>query len=179
MSKTPKFLTTGFLLHFSIGIQVLSLSLIENGRFEVPKISLKLLNRDRITTFDLFSHGLKGKIALGYGQKNSADFEFATEDIKDIINDSFDNAESYFYSCNTGTGENSFAQNWANKVGGTTHAFVGKSDYAHINEGSSLAIKFARFINGGVSYLGSSNYPIAGTTLLDDGRRPYMTIFLP
>ena len=65
-----------------------------------------------------------------------------------------------FYSCNTGTGENSFAQLWENIAGGKTWAFEGKTNYAKMYIGESNLMKLSRVKNG-FSYLGAWNYPIA------------------
>lgn len=67
--------------------------------------------------------------------------------------DAFDNPNSAFYSCNTGrdiSGEwgSNFAQRWVNISGGTTWAFIGKTDYSQINSGESLGNKFSRKIHG-------------------------------
>ena len=54
-------------------------------------------------------------------------------DIKGYSGDAFHNPESWFWSCNLGTGGvDSFGQAWVNKVAGTTWAFEGKSDYRYI-----------------------------------------------
>lgn len=79
--------------------------------------------------------------------------------------DAFDNPNSAFYSCNTGrdvSGEwgSNFAQRWVNITGGTTWAFVGKSDYSKMNRGEGINNKISRY-KFGFSYYGSANYPVA------------------
>jgi hypothetical protein len=65
-------------------------------------------------------------------------------------------------------------------VGGTTWAFVGKSNYANINVGGSCKSKLSR-LNFGFSFHGSVNYPVAGTTPVASGHwqghTPFMTTF--
>lgn len=131
---------------------------------------------DRITKFVVFSHGLTdGTISLGFNYStynNKLDIkvsDITTNKIKTY--DAFDNPNSCFYSCNTGTsGNSSFAQAWVNITGGKVWAFVGKSDYEQINKGQGLDIWTSRKLNN-FSLLGSANYPIAGQSA-------YMTTFV-
>lgn len=129
----------------------------------------KTRHLDRITSFVVFSHGLannNGTISLGYNYNSNYNKDLNID--KDDINNSiyataFSNPTSIFYSCNIGTSkENSFAQAWVNKFGGTTKAFSGKSSFENIN-GSAIAhplIWFSRKLHG-FSYYGSANYPEA------------------
>ena len=90
---------------------------------------------DKITKFAVFSHGMKGKLMLGYNYNTSynTDLNIYTSDIARIDCNAFDNPNSWFGSCNTGTGgSNSFAQAWANRVGGKTWAFEGQTTYNYI-----------------------------------------------
>ena len=123
--------------------------------------------KDRIKKFVVFSHGLPdGTLALGYNYDeqnynkglNLYLSDITTDKIKTY--DAFDNPNSMFYSCNTGTGSNSFAQKWVNITGGKTWAFSGKTDYSHINDNASWTIRLSRLYYG-FSYFGSQNYPIA------------------
>ena len=138
---------------------------------------------DKITKFALFSHGLSSSVELGYGFSNKDAFSLDKSWIGGLFDEAFSNANSVFYSCNTGTnGADSFAQAWANKSKGKTWAFVGKSDYTHIFDGQTLEIKMARFL-GGFYWGGSWNLPIAGTTKVEigpwKGYTPFMKVFSP
>lgn len=116
---------------------------------------------DPIRNFTVFSHGFgDGTISLGYNYSSyNEDLDFGISDIERISSEAFENPISIFYSCNTGTGDNSFAQNWVNKVGGDTWAFSGYTWYGDINTDASKTIKLSRFLHG-FSYYGSANYPI-------------------
>lgn len=90
---------------------------------------------DKITSFTLFSHGLKGKIPLGYNYSSSynANLDLTVANIKNINGKAFDTPLSWFYSCNTATGgRKSFAQAWVNQVGGRTQAYEGKTTYQYM-----------------------------------------------
>jgi hypothetical protein len=92
----------------------------------------------------------------------------------------FSNTVSFLASCNPGTSYGtSFAQAWANKTGGTTYAFVGKSDYTYINSGSNNLLSKWQHFWGSFYNGGSYNYPIAGTTLTAAGESPYLHTFRP
>lgn len=146
---------------------------------------------DKITSFTVFSHGFEGKISLGYNYDNDGynkSLDFSTGDIDSIHSYAFDNPTSWFYSCKTGTGgNNSFAQAWANQVGGTTWAYKGKTTYQYImypREYFTFGAKVNRALGGkwadyadavellrmrfGFSFAGSMRYPEAadGATLL-------------
>ena len=115
----------------------------------------------------VFAHGIPGKIMLGYDyNREHAEFTISMDDlVTDKIKtfDAFNNPNTMFYSCNTGTdiseewGSN-FAQKWVDLAGGTTWAYVGKTDYSHINDGESWSSKWSRRQHG-FSYCGSNNYP--------------------
>ena len=101
------------------------------------------------------AHGVEGSIELGYGNyfaKNQ--LSFSTSHISRLFADSFDNPNSCFYSCNTGTGESSFAQMWVNKTNGITWAVRGKTSYYNIFD---YMLKYDGFYK-----YGSDNYPDAG-----------------
>ena len=118
---------------------------------------------DKITKFTVFSHGVKGKVTLGLGQPNSNTLDLDKNWIGGVFGEAFNNPNSAFYSCNTGTGgDDSFAQAWVNQVGGRTWAVAdGKTDYANMNQGESWLDKLNRAVNGFNTY-GSRNYPTAG-----------------
>ncbi len=107
---------------------------------------------DKITKFTVFSHGMTGKLMLGYNYSTSynSNLNFYTSDIARIDSNAFDNPDSWFGSCNTGTGgSNSFAQAWASKVRGKTTAFEGKTTYAYImfpREYGGVFNKVTRFL---------------------------------
>jgi hypothetical protein len=124
---------------------------------------------DKITNISFFSHGLlNGTIPLGYnyGIRNES-LDFIPVQIQNINLNAFDNPYAQFYSCNTGTGEYSFAQSWVDQVGGQAWAVSPKSGesnaktvYTHINEGQPFNYKISRFFNG-FSLFGSANLPTA------------------
>lgn len=137
---------------------------------------------DKIEKFALFSHGWDGTISLGYNYSiYNTNLDLKTSDISKISGSAFDNPNSAFYSCNTGTsGSSSFAQKWVNQVSGKTWAFVGKSEYTYMNSGESWESKVSRF-NFGFSFYGSANYPIGATSIVTfgpwKGSSPFMTSF--
>ena len=113
--------------------------------------------------------------------------DFSKSDINKINSNAFDNPISWFYSCNTGTGDSSFAKAWVNRVGGTTWAYSGKSEYTYMmypREYFTFGAKVNRALGGkwadyqkgvailrksfGFSFAGSVRYPEAadGATLL-------------
>ena len=126
---------------------------------------------DLITKFVVFAHGNPGEIMLGFDYQHYNDEftltmdDLTTDKIKTF--DAFDNPNSAFYSCNTGTdisdewGSN-FAQRWVNLAGGTTWAFIGKTNYSEMNKGESWSNKVLRAVYG-FSTMGSKNYPGAGS----------------
>ncbi|MNN58218.1 hypothetical protein D3C81_1732550 [compost metagenome] len=146
--------------------------------------------KDKITSYTLFSHGLKEMVPLGYDYSNSRnkDLDLTKSNIKNINSNAFDNPTSWFYSCNTGTGgDKSFAQAWVKQVGGTTWAFKGKTTYRYMvypREYFTYKAKITRKLGGkwaeyeegvellrmryGFSFAGSVRYPEAakGATLL-------------
>lgn len=115
---------------------------------------------DPIRKFTVFSHGLVGKVSLGYNQKNVKELELDYYWTRGISSEAFDNPNSAFYSCNTGTDKygwgSSFAQMWANKAGGRTWAARGKTDYLEIMN-YIFSNKWSR--NEFFSVKGSDNYP--------------------
>ena len=120
----------------------------------------------QISSFTVFSHGLVGKVSLGYNQGNkTASLEMTTDGIsKNVIGEAFSAYQySTFYSCNTGTMRFpalSFAQVWANIVGGTTKAAVnGTTWYGDINKGEGLLAKADWKFNG-FRQNGCKNYPV-------------------
>jgi len=131
----------------------------------------KVRNNDQITHLSVFSHGLaadNGIIALGYDYgAGNENLNLTTKDIHITSKSAFaKNAKTTFYSCNTGTAEkHSFAELWANRVGGVTIAYKGTTDYAGVAD-NSLAAKIARRLIGlryGVSaYGGNPSLPVAG-----------------
>ena len=110
---------------------------------------------------------------MGFYWSNSNEFELTKSDISRIRDYAFSGENrSIFYSCNTGTtGESSFAQAWADRTGGTTWAFYGKSDYEHINDNQPFADRITRFL-GDFRWRGSRNLPVAG-------ENAYMSAFIP
>lgn len=133
-------------------------------------------NNDQITKFTVFSHGWQGTMSLGYKYTSgyNKELNFNVSDINSISHSAFNNPASWFGSCNLGTGgKNSFGQAWVNRVGGTTWAFEGKTDYTYIVYpkgyvgwqpwwwGTRYSILKARKEYGFIM-TGSYRYPIAG-----------------
>ncbi len=117
---------------------------------------------DQITRLALFSHGVPGSVELGYNQSNCSDLSLDTNWIGGIFSVAFNNPNSAFYSCNTGTnGDNSFAQNWVNMAGGRTWAVVNNTTwYGNMNNDETLQDKLDRWHVGFNPY-GSRHYPVA------------------
>ena len=123
---------------------------------------------DKIKKFVVFSHGFEsGTLSLGFNYGNyNEDLNLYLSDIttdKIKTYDAFENPNSMFYSCNTGTGVNSFAQHWVNITGGKTWAYQGKTEYSYINNNQVWTIIVSRQLHG-FSYYGSQNYPTASST---------------
>ena len=121
---------------------------------------------DPIKKFSLFSHGTtadNGTVSLGFGFSNSKDLELKVNDIYKMNENAFNNPDSSFASCNTATaGSESFAQKWVNRFGGTTWAYIGQSDYVHINDGNSFDSEWSHVILHTFYWGGSNNLPIPG-----------------
>ena len=98
---------------------------------------------DTISRINVYSHGLIGQLGFGYDSSNSETYSigknlnFAISDIEKLDSKAFNNTRSYFYSCNTGTSNDtgtSFAQVWSNKTNGISRAVAdGKTSYQNIN----------------------------------------------
>ena len=124
--------------------------------------------KDKIKKFVVFSHGLAtngGTISLGYNYSSeyNTSLNIDKNDIKKYLwATAFDNPNTALYSCNLATaGNDSFAQEWVNKFGGKTWAFVNRSEYSNINIGFHPAIVASRKLHG-FSYYGSAHYPTLG-----------------
>lgn len=85
-------------------------------------------NRARtISNFTLFGHGHAGELNFG------SDYNITISDLSSLNKGVFNNTDSTFYSCNTGTGgDGSFAQAWSNLTDGVTKAMILKTDYETI-----------------------------------------------
>ena len=130
---------------------------------------------DEIKKFAVFSHGFPdGTIALGYNYNDSGynkSLDFKIDNIANINADSFNNPNSWFYSCNTARGgNNSFLKAWHDKVGGFAGGYDGYTSYYNIMglEGyNRFSIKWRRYNSQiksqrkayGFSPTGSINYP--------------------
>ena len=129
---------------------------------------------DKINKFVVFSHGLQnGTLSLGYNYSNyNKALDISIEDIKCVSSKAFNNANSWFYSCNTGKDIDeygySFAARWKQQVGGTVGAYNCKTTYEYIMYPrnynklkviTGLKIKNARK-EYGFCQNGSSEYPV-------------------
>lgn len=118
---------------------------------------------DKITKFTVFSHGLVGTVELGYNQYNQKDLSLDANWIGGLFSEAFDNPNSAFYSCNTGTDQGgiwgyNFAQAWVNKTGGRTWAARGTTSYYNIMN-DVFSNKWSR--GNLFSRNGADNYPVA------------------
>lgn len=99
---------------------------------------------------------------LGYNQSNKKQLSLDYKWTRGIDSRAFDNPNSMFYSCNTGTDQagwgTNFAQAWVNKAGGRTMAARGRTDYNNIMN-TVFSNKWSR--GNMFSREGSDNYPIA------------------
>jgi len=91
--------------------------------------------KDKVSRVEVFSHGNAEGLLLGYKQNQNVNFY--SDDISKLESYAFNNATTWFGSCNTGTigsNGNSFAQLWVNMTGGKARAAVnGQTTYTHIN----------------------------------------------
>ncbi|MBP3359658.1 MAG: RHS repeat-associated core domain-containing protein, partial [Clostridia bacterium] len=89
---------------------------------------------DEITKFAVFSHGVPGTLALGYNYNNSlhSSMSFEQSYIEGIYGSAFNNPNSWFYSCNTATNDNSFLKAWQAQVGGFAGGYSGTTTYEFI-----------------------------------------------
>lgn len=88
---------------------------------------------DPITKFIVYSHGFEDYVSFGYNYSDyNRNLNFNKSYISKLKKSAFKNANSRFESCNTGTGDNSFAAIWKNQVGGTVWAYEGQSSYENI-----------------------------------------------
>ena len=131
---------------------------------------------DRIRKIAVFSHGLVGSLEYGYHQRNQAELSFSMSDISRLRGEAFDNPNSCFYSCNTGTDGadcSSFAQAWVNKTNGKAWAIYEKSDYAGINNLANWDSIIKPDRKGtGFRMNGSDYYPIPS-----ESRNAYWRVF--
>ncbi|MCL2529875.1 MAG: DUF6531 domain-containing protein [Coriobacteriia bacterium] len=143
---------------------------INSKSIEVQGLSAGRID-DPITRFVVFSHGVTGSVELGYGQSSERRAALMMDDrwIQGLSPRAFDNTYSSFYSCNTGTGHNSFAQQWVNLTGGKTRAVVGgKTDYEPMNVGQNIIKKILRVLRG-FHWGGSMHYPVpVGSAYYED-----------
>ena len=125
---------------------------------------------DKITQFALFSHGYTRSVELGHGQSATKQAALSMDSnwVGGLFSEAFDNPNSEFYSCNTGTGgDNSFAQAWVNVTGGSTWAVAnGATWYGSMNDGESNWDKVRRVLVG-FNTAGSRHYPVAGNSPAD------------
>lgn len=127
----------------------------------IKMLNWKRFKNDKIELFSVFSHGLVGKLALGYDYSydsaKSNKLDLTTRQISKIKKRSFCYPLSHFYTCNAATNDangKSFARKWSNRFWSTTIAYKGKTDYSNIRDTKlwdyfSLGIRPAR------------NYPVA------------------
>ena len=132
---------------------------INSGSVSDKLISERRIN-DKITSFELYSHGLEfngGTIELGYRQDNANSLSLNSNNIKRMNWRAFEGCTSKFYSCNTGkAGYNSFAQNWVNITGGKAIASKNKTTYVpvgyYLNSDQKNSIKYYGFNVFGSNY---------------------------
>ncbi|SFV04820.1 RHS repeat-associated core domain-containing protein, partial [Butyrivibrio sp. INlla21] len=102
---------------------------------------------DAITRASFYCHGRtprrtdvnENELSFAYDIKDvdQSKFSFTQSDIGKLDANAFDNTVTYFYSCNSGTNDNSntsFAQEWSNKTGGRSLGLKNaRTVYAFIN----------------------------------------------
>lgn len=119
---------------------------------------------DPIRKFVVFSHGVPGSVELGYNQYNRKQLYLDYNWTRGVSSYAFDNPNSMFYSCNTGTDQTTwgtnFAQAWVNVVGGRTMAARGTTSYYDIMN-SMFSNKWSR--GDLFSRYGSDNYSVASS----------------
>jgi hypothetical protein len=109
----------------------------------------------------IFSHGLRGLVALryGWGDAGSPDYGLSVEDVAKIDPTSFAaNPSVEFDSCNSGvpeaSGGLSVAQALANRLRTTVGGWTGRTSYADINSGASCKVQGS----------GQTHNPLSGET---------------
>jgi hypothetical protein len=142
----------GLSLALKDGVHKLSITTINNKNDMKKYITDRIdRNAEKITEMIIFSHGLKGVLALGYNTKTSLNISALDVLSWGDISSSF--SKDYFcilYACNMGTQKNgtSFAQVWADTSGGyviglagtpyTEFPYDAKTDFSTINEDRDL-----------------------------------------
>jgi hypothetical protein len=99
-----------------------------------------------ISKLVVFSHGLRGLIALRYGWDKAPDYGLSVADVAGIDPKKFaPNPVIEFDSCNSGvpeaSGGLSVAQAVADRVHATVGAWTGRTAYADVNSGASCAVR--------------------------------------
>jgi len=100
---------------------------------------------DKITTMEIYSHGLPGSIEFGYEGKSESKYKLDASNVSNLNPGAFNGTNStiYSYACRTGTGSNinfigptfmmktskSLAQKLANATGAHVVAFPVRTDY--------------------------------------------------
>jgi hypothetical protein len=108
---------------------------------------LDKLNEGVIKKMVIFSHGLRGMVALRYGwdQKISPNYGLTIADIAKIDPKKFVPDPSIeFDSCNSGIGEGgdpSVAQALANRIHSAVGGWTGRTSYADINSGATCEVR--------------------------------------
>lgn len=105
-------------------------------------------------------------MGYNYDMNYLKSLDMSVYDINSISRNAFiKNPTSSFYACNIGkAGKNSFAQKWVNKVGGSTMAFNGKTDYENVADQSlwaKIIRKIYRLFYNVNGFGGNPNLPIA------------------
>jgi hypothetical protein len=128
---------------------------------------------DKITYMSIFSHaqtpgfsgGEENQISFAYNitsddlinEDFAALYNIKQSDIKALSSNAFENALTWFYSCNAGTVDSSgssFAQEWANKTGGVSIGIKnGRSEYSFINTTGNFAFKSPVFTEAPMDYV--------------------------
>lgn len=104
----------------------------------ILRLNQKTYETDKITNFTVYSHGFPGYLDFGYNyaNKNDVKFKLYSSDIGYIKSSSFNKPISSFYSCKTAADDSkkrNFAKTWQKRMGGTTVAYKGSTDYTDIN----------------------------------------------
>lgn len=138
---------------------------------ELPDITKLSTGRenDPITNMTIFGHGFVGSMEFGYHQSNPENLSVGTDDIGLLNAGAFNNATIDLFTCNAGTPTDgttnvwsSFAGQLATQTNTKVTGYLGKTDYAKMNEGQGIGDKINRRMNG-FNTNGSVNLPTGGT----------------
>lgn len=95
----------------------------------------------------IFGHGFPGVAEFAYRQKNRAKFSWSIDDVQQLNAGAFNNARVEFFTCNSATSMEtgkSLGYVFSLQTGSLVTGYIGKSTYAHMNNGENLCDKILR-----------------------------------